>query len=515
MAGRRFDVADVVEVLQHWQAGRSERQLARSFGMGRNRVARILAAAEAAGLSPADPALSRAEWELRVPELFPGRVQTRAGEQEQQVARLHDLVVAGLATNRASTVWQRLRDEHGLTVSVATFRRYVRKHVRAVRPEDVTVRKPPTPPGEVAEVDYGRLGMWTDPRSGTRHTVQGFTMTLNHSRRVFVAPVLGCDQESWVRCHVAAFAFFGGAPRQIRLDNLKTGVLKPDLYDPQLNRAYAEFAQHYGVLIDPCRAGRPKDKPQVERAVPYVRESFWRGRDFDSVTAMVEGALTWSRNVADQRAHRTIDATVGEVFRERELPALLPLPTEPFEVAHWAKAMVHPDCHVQVRRHFYSVPWRLVGTQLDVRIGERLISVYHAGELVKTHVRQRGELRYTDPDDFPEQKIAFLLRTPQWCLRQAAELGPAVVQLVDELLTEPFPLTRLRQAQAVIRLAEEHSAARLEAACRRALAADASYRTVRTLLINERDRRVDESDAHVSTAGAYLHGQQVLLEGMQ
>ena len=143
MAGR-FVVADVVEVLQHWQAGRSERQLARSVGMGRNRVARILAAAEAAGLSPADPALSRAEWELRVPELFPGRVQTRAGEQEQQVARLHDLVVAGLATNRASTVWQRLRDEHGLTVSVATFRRYVRKHVRAVRPEDVTVRKPPT-----------------------------------------------------------------------------------------------------------------------------------------------------------------------------------------------------------------------------------------------------------------------------------------------------------------------------------------------------------------------------------
>jgi len=515
MAGRRFDVADVVEVLQHWQAGRSERQLARSFGMGRNRVARILAAAEAAGLSPADPALSRAEWELLVPELFPGRVQTRAGEQEQQVARLHDLVVAGLATNRASTVWQRLRDEHGLTVSVATFRRYVRKHVRAVRPEDVTVRKPPTPPGEVAEVDYGRLGMWTDPRSGTRHTVQGFTMTLNHSRRVFVAPVLSCDQESWVRCHVAAFAFFGGAPRQIRLDNLKTGVLKPDLYDPQLNRAYAEFAQHYGVLVDPCRAGRPKDKPQVERAVPYVRESFWRGRDFDSVNAMVDGALTWSRTVADQRAHRTIDATVGEVFRERELPALLPLPVEAFEVAHWAKATVHPDCHVQVRRHFYSVPWRLVGTQLDVRIGERLITVYHAGELVKTHVRVRGERRCTDPDDFPEQKIAFLLRTPQWCRRQAEDLGPSVVQLVDELLAEPFPLTRLRQAQAVIRLAEEHGAARLDAACQRALPADASYRTVRTLLINERDHPVEDSDIHVSSAGAYLHGQQVLLEGVQ
>jgi len=234
-----------------------------------------------------------------------------------------------------------------------------------------------------------------------------------------------------------------------------------------------------------------------------------------SIASPNDMAMTWSRTVADQRPHRVLDATVGEVFREREQPALVPLPAESFEVAYWAKAMVHPDCHVQVRRHFYSVPWRLVGTQLDVRIGERLVSVYHAGELVKTHIRERGELRYTDPDDFPAQKIAFLLRTPQWCRRQAAELGPAVVQLVDELLAEPFPLTRLRQAQAVIRLAEEHGAERLDAACQRALPADASYRTVRTLLINERDRRIDDGDTHVSSAGAYLHGQQVLLEGMQ
>ena len=112
-------------------------------------------------MSPAGPALSRSEREARVAELFPGRVQARAGEQAMQVARLHDLVLAGLATNRASTVWQRLRDEHGLAVSVATFRRYVRTHVRAVRPEDAAVRKHPTPQGEVAEVDYGRLGMWT------------------------------------------------------------------------------------------------------------------------------------------------------------------------------------------------------------------------------------------------------------------------------------------------------------------------------------------------------------------
>ncbi|MHB8490043.1 MAG: IS21 family transposase [Candidatus Dormibacteria bacterium] len=510
-------MADVVEVLQHWQAGHSLRHLARSVGMGRDRLRRIVARAEADGIVPGGTPLGRSEWEARVAGWFPDRGRRTApmGEQERAVARLHELVVAGLATNTASTVWQRLRDEQGLAVSVATFRRYVRKRVRAVRPEDVTVRKPPTAPGEVAEVDYGRLGMWTDPRTGKRHVVQGFTMTLNHSRRIFVAPVLRCDQATWVRCHVAAFEFFGGAPRQVRLDNLKTGVVHADIYDPQLNRAYAEMAEHYGVLIDPCRQGKPKDKPQVERAVPYARESYWRGRDWDGVMAMTDGALRWLRNVADQRPHRGLPGTVGAVFREREQPALLPLPRDPFEVAHWAKATVHPDCHVQVRRHFYSVPWRLVGRQLDVRIGERVVTVYHAGELVKTHVRERGELRYTDPDDFPEQKIAFLLRTPQWCRRQAADLGPAVVQLVDELLAEPFPLTRLRQAQAVIRLAEEHGAERLDAACQRALAADASYRTVRTLLINQRDRRVDDMDTHVSNAGAYLHGQQVLLENLR
>jgi len=456
--------------------------------------------------------MTRPEWEARVPDLVLDRVRRGVGDQERRVAHLHDLVVAGLATNTASTVWQRLRDENSLNVSVATFRRYVRKYVRAVRPEDVTVRKAPTPPGEVAEVDYGRLGMWADPASCKRHTVQAFTMTLTYSRRQFVMPVLRCDQETWVRCHVAAFTFFGGAPQQIRLDNLKTGVITPDLYDPKLNRAYQEMAQHYGVLLDPCRAAKPKDKPQVERSIPYVRDSYWRGRDFAGVAAMQDTAARWLVSVSDQRPHRILPGSVGEVFASHEQPALLPLPRDPFEVAHWATATVHPDCHVQVQRRFYSVPWRLVGTHVDVRVGERVITVYHRGELVKTHVRLRGERRYTDPEDFPEQKIAFLLRTPQWCRRQAAELGSAVTELVDELLAEPFPLTRLRQAQAVIRLAEEHGAERLDAACRIALAADASYRTVRTILSTERDRRGDDDVTHASTAGAYLHGQQLLLE---
>jgi len=514
VAGRRFDVADVVEVLQHWQAGRGTRELSRSLGMGRPRLRRILRSAWASGVRPGHgPTLSAREWRERCPDLFHSPHPGREPERRQRLSSFREAIEQGLVTNTVTTVWQRLHDESGLDISLSTFRRYVRDEIRMVRPEDVTVRKQPAVPGEVAEVDYGRLGVWTDPVTGGRHVVQAFVMTLCASRRVFVMPVLRCDQEAWTRCHVAAFCFFGGAPQQIRLDNLKTGVIRPDLYDPQLNRSYAELAAHYGVLLDPCRAAKPKDKPQVERNMPYVRDSFWKGREFSGVEQMEREAVRWCERIADRRPHRHLTGTVGEVFTRLEQTALRALPAEPFEMAHWATATVHPDCHIQVRGHRYSVPWRLVGRQLDVRVGERLVTIHDGGTLVKAHLRRRGERLYTDPEDFPEQKIAFLLRTPAWCRRRAAELGPEVAALVDEMLAEPAPLSRLRQAQGLVRLAESHPRERLDAACRRAREADGSLRTVRNLLLQPPP--ADDGRTHQSDAGAFLHGEQTLLEGVK
>lgn len=512
MAGRRFNVADVVEVLQHWQAGRSLRHLAGSLGMGRVRLRRIVAAAEAAGLSPGGPPLTREELAARVPDLFAERLDATS-DQHEQLARFHEAIVAGLATNTVRTVWQRLRDERGMQVSETTFRRYVQQRVRRVREEDVTVLKEPTPPGEVAEVDYGRLCVVE--MGGRRRTLQGFVMTLPFSRHLFVDVVDHCDQESWVRSHVAAFTFFGGAPRMLRLDNLKTGVLRPDIYDPQLNRAYTELAEHYGVLLDPCRAGRPKDKPHVERAVPYVRESLARGREHLGHGGLRELAPGWCTEVAGRRPHRTFPETVLEVFESVERPTLLPLPAEPFEVAHWATATVHPDCHVQVRGHLYTVPWPNLGRRVAVRVGERVVRIYDQGTLIKTHLRQRGVRRYTDPADLPPSKVAFLQRTPAWCRRRAAELGDDVAAAIGALLEDPCPLIHLRQAQAILRLADTYPAGRLQAACRIAAEADATYRTVRTILVKGLDQRSDEATPPPSDAGAFLHGQQVLLEGIQ
>jgi transposase len=118
---------------------------------------------------------------------------------------------------------------------------------------------------------------------------------------MFVRPVISMDQASWTASHVEAFAFFGGAPARLVPDNLKTGVDKPDLYDPKLNRAYAELAAHYGVLIDPARARKPKDKPRVERQMPYIRDSWWKGREFTSLAEMQASALHWCREVAGVR----------------------------------------------------------------------------------------------------------------------------------------------------------------------------------------------------------------------
>ena len=259
MAGRRFEVADVAAVLQHWQAGRSRRQLARSFGMGRNRIDRIVGVAEAAGLAPGGPPLSRPEWERRVPELFADRVAPAAAPPTQELVRFHAAIVEGLAASTVTTVWQRLCDEQGLTVSVSTFRRYVRRHIRGMSPEDVTVPKEVTPPGEVGEVDYGLLGRWEDRLNERTRKVWGFVMVLPFSRMTFVWPVLICDQSAWVAAHVAAFSFFGAAPRQIRLDNLKAGVARACLYDPDVNEVYAAFARHWGFVPLPCRPYHPEE----------------------------------------------------------------------------------------------------------------------------------------------------------------------------------------------------------------------------------------------------------------
>ncbi len=499
---------DVVEVLQHWHAGRSKADVAASVGVDRGTVRKYVSPAEAAGLEPGGPPLSRAEWMELVRGWFPELVDAKARSLTYPEINAHrSLIEVMLGTNTVTTVHQRLRDEHGLATGISSFRRYVwREFPDAVSPDAVTVWRPPVTPGSEAQIDYGYLGSWFDPVAERVRRVWAFVMVLACSRHMFVQPVLSMDQRSWVASHVAAFEFFAGVPARLVPDNLKTGVTKADLYDPKINRAYAEMAAHYGCLIDPARALKPKDKPRVERPMPYVRDSFWRGRTFDDATHMQSAALVWCATVAGQRSHRSLDgAQPASVFAAVEADALGALPAGAFELAAWSAPKVHPDCHVKVGKALYSVPWRHVGARVDARESDRTVEVFLNATLIKTHARiERG--RQTDFGDYPPEKVAFFMRNPTWCRDRATDFGPAVVEVITELL-EVNALHRLRSAQGILGLADKHTPARLDAACRRAIdVGDPTYKTVKGILAAGTETAGAEASSAPS-APAHLHGQ--------
>jgi hypothetical protein len=327
------------------------------------------------------------------------------------------------------------------------------------------------------------------------------------SRHLFVRPVIRLDQQGWSECHVAAFAFFGGVPARLVPGNLKTGVDRPDLYDPKINRSYAELAAHYGCLVDPARARRPADKPRVERPMPYVRDSLWRGREFTSLAQMQAEAERWSLQVAGHRPCRPLDgAAPAVVFAAAEKDALRPLPPDPFVLATWATAKIGPDIHARVGKVLYSVPWRHIGKTADVRVTDTMVQFFIGGQLVKTHPRKAWG-KQTDFGDYPPEKIAFHMRTPAWCRKQAATVGPACEQVIADLLADNA-LYRLRAAQGVVGLADRHDPSRLEAACAKAITAgDPSYRTVKGILAAGTDRdQPAAAAAGDGGAGAFLHG---------
>lgn len=506
-------MVDLIELYVHWYAGRSKTALAESLGLDRSTVRKYLAPAEAAGLVPGGDPIGEEVWRAKVAEWFPQVVDAKLRQLTwPAIAEHRDYIVAQLKAGvTRATIHQRLRDEHGLQAGVTSLKRWIEHNLpEEVTRGQVTVWRPPVPPGEEGQIDFGSMGMWTDPATGKRRRIWAFIMVLASSRHMFVRPVLRMDQATWTACHVAAFDFFGGAPRRLVPDNLRAGVDRPDLYDPKLNRSYGELGTFYGTLIDPARSRKPKDKPRVERQVPYVRDSWWRGREFTTLTEMQAAAVTWCLQVAGTRSHRSLDGAMPlNVFAAAEKDALITLPGSRFTIATWTTAKVGPDCHIRAGKSLYSVPWKLLGQKVDVRSTATMVQIFHDGTLVKTHVAaERG--KRTDHTDLPEEKIAYYMRTPAWCRATAQEVGPSCVEVIAAL-GEDGVMFKLRQAQGILGLRDRHDPGRLEAACRKALAAgDPSYRTIKGILaLGIEDDTVVRATGDAGAA-AFLHGPEQL-----
>ncbi len=511
MARRRIDVADVKEILVHWDAGETISRMAASLGYTRPTVRKYVQAAMAAGLARGDRPRDEVAWERRARAAL-AQVETRrpAGPATVALAPYHDYLAERVGQVRLSVLYQRLHDEHGLPVSWASFYRYAQIHwPERLRPTPrVTVPLADPPPGEEAQVDFFYVGRWEDPESGRARKLSAFLLTLSHSRHQFLYPVLGEDATVWLEAHVAAFSFLGGAPRRLVPDNLTAAIVRADRYDPRVSRAYGELVRYYGCLVDPARVARPTDKPRVERTVDYARHSFFDGRTFLSLATMRQEAARWCREVAGERIHGTTGERPYAAFLAREQAALLPLPPKPWEAVTWSSASVQADCRLRAGGAPYSVPHTYVGRRLEVRLGSRTVEIYDGAEFVTSHVR-RDRVGSTRLEHYPEATQAFLRHTPEACRAQAEELGPAAAELVTTLL-EPYALHHLREVQALLRLREQYDGVRLERACRRAMdAGDGRYRTVRGLLergLEDHDLSPAPAPALRQQVGAFLRG---------
>src|SRR6266540_403053 len=239
MTRRAFEVSDIVEILMHWHAGRKKAVVSKSLGVDRGTVRKYVAKAQAAGLVPGGPPLSREQWAALVRRWFPELVDARRRSLTHDAIDAHRAdITEMLETNTATTVHQRLRDEHGLAVGLTTFRRYLWREFPEDRARELaTPPRPEVDPGEEGQIDYGFLGTWLDPALERLRRVWAFVMVLACSRHMFVRPVLKMDQRTWVACHVEAFSFFGGAPRRLVPENVPRNIFRLLLPDALCGRA--------------------------------------------------------------------------------------------------------------------------------------------------------------------------------------------------------------------------------------------------------------------------------------
>ena len=483
MAYREVSRMEYEEVVRRWQAGESQRAIARALGLARNTVAAYVRAANA---EPTDGGAA-----TPMPRRQPGPSLEQPGPAVARLGPYQEQIAGWLRDEHLKlTRIQELLGQQGLVVTYTTLRRFVRQAGLWKAPKS-TVRMADTAPGEVAEMDFGKLGRLIDPATGKGRTVWALVIVLTMSRHSFVWPLFHQTLDETIGGLEAAWAFFGGVPRRLVLDNFPAAVAGTDPLAPRPTRGFLEYSQVRGFVVDPARVARPQDKPKVERHIHYVRERFWKGGTFTDLADARAQAARWCREVAGQRVHGTTRQIPRVVFEDQERAALLPWDGVPYDVPTWRELVVHPDHHVSFQYALYSAPATTCppGTRLEVRGDRSLVKLYRRGELVKVHPRQGQGGRSTDPDDYPQERTAYALRAPDRLIRRAEVLGPSIGAFATRLLDGPLPWAKLRQGQKLLRLAQQYTAARLDAACARALGFDlVDVRRVETILVRALDR---------------------------
>ena len=349
--------------------------------------------------------------------------------------------------------------------------------------------------GDKLFVDYaGARADVIDGLTGEVPTAQIFVPTLGASSYTYAEATWTQALPDWIGSHSRAFAYFGGVPRQVVPDNLKSGVVKACLYDPEINRTYAAMAAHYDTAIVPTRPCKPRDKAKVEVGVQVVER--WilarlRNRRFFSLAELNQAI---GELLDDLNARRTkhLGASRRQLFEALDQPALKRLPGQPYPYAEWKPRRAGLDYHVEAAKHYYSVPHALAKQKLWVRITDRTVEVFHKAKRVAAHMRGSGNRRHTSvAEHMPSSHRRHANWTPERIRSRAAANGPHTGILIDVILrAKPHPEQGFRSCIGILRLAKTQGGERLEAACERALEIGAtSYSSFASILKNNLERR--------------------------
>ena len=510
MAYQEHGMWEVLEVLRRVHRGEGRRSISRVTGRSRNAIRRYLRLATKLGWSPGGPSEPDEELAAGVAiRLKPGPRNASPGETERKLLEHKEQIRIwlepddGYKRGLRLTKVQRLLERRGVVVAYGSLYRFAVKHLEFGK-NKTTVRVLDVEPGELAEVDFGRLGLLPDPATGRRRVVYALVVTLVFSRHQYVHLTHRQKVADLIEGLEDAWEFFGGVPNRVVLDNLKAAVVKPDRYDPAFQRTFDDYASHREFVIDAAMPRHAKGKPHVERQVPYVRDNFFRGETFTCLQDAQQAALRWCSRVAGLRIHGTTRKRPFEQFEALEKPRLKPIEKERFDTPDWAELLIHPDFHVRYQYALYSVPYKQRGPTkaertVTVRADGKLVRIYKKGHLIKIHPRKAPGTRSTDRDDYPPEKAAYAMRDVDGLIARARRRGHSLGQFAERLLSGTFPWANLRQTQKLLRLADKYGDARVDAACQRALYYDLiNVRRVQNIIERslEKDRPQNEPPAN-------------------
>jgi len=476
----RLSMDEQQSIIGLLRLGWKQRQIARETGFHRatiRRIALALAAEVSKGTTPAKVATDPDPlWEptgTAAPEVATDPQRSRSACEPHRL-----FIEPEVAKGRnAVAIYQDLVEHHGYTGAYNAVKRFVGK-LRPSNDPKISCRFE-TPSGQEAQVDYGEGALTRHPKSGTYRRPRLFVMKLSNSRRAFRKVVWNSSTEVWCRLHEEAFAKLGGTPLTIRLDNLKEGVIKPDVYDPQLNALYAKMLEHYGVIALPCRPYAPDLKGKVESEIGYTQDTALKGRRFESIEEQNAHLDHWDERWAMTRIHGTTKRQVRAMFAE-EKPFLKPLPPTRFEYYRVGERTVHFDGFIEVDGAYYHAPPQRAGTKVVVHIGRLWIRVIDpvTQQLIREHdVTGKGQRRIVDAY-LPKQTP---IKVEQLAARIAGA-GPGCKAFAERLVEARGALA-LRALYGMLDLLRRYDAAAVDRACAFAASSGiSSFKFVRTYL---------------------------------